>query len=234
MPIGQHVVLIGGGHNALITAFYLAKGGFKPLVLERREIVGGGAVTEEFHPGFRVSTLAHTVGPLRCDVARDMQLERFGLHLYDPDPRVFAPTPDGKALLFYNDHAKTAGGIAHLSAKDAANYTKFADALEHVAEVCAQIASITPPDIESPSPEDLWNLFKTGRNVRGLGKDGIFNLLRWGPMAAADFAAEFFHTELIRAVIAARGIFGTAPPAIPIPWGLPHFHAAAWAPSRAR
>ncbi len=210
MPIGQHVVLIGGGHNSLVTAFYLAKGGFKPLVLERREIVGGGAVTEEFHPGFRVSTLAHTVGPLRADVARDMQLERFGLHLYDPDPRVFAPTPDGKALLFYNDHAKTAGGIAHLSAKDAASYTKFADALEHVAEVCAQIASITPPDIESPSPEDLWNLFKTGRNVRGLGKDGIFNLLRWGPMAAADFAAEFFDTELIRAVVAARGIFGTA------------------------
>ena len=65
MPIGQRVVLIGGGHNALITAFYLAKGGFKPLLLERREMVGGGAVTEEFHPGFRASTLAHTVGPLR-------------------------------------------------------------------------------------------------------------------------------------------------------------------------
>ena len=193
-----------------MTAFYLAKGGFKPLVLERREMVGGGAVTEEFHPGFRVSTLAHTVGPLRADIARDMRLEKFGLHVYDPDPRVFAPTPDGKALLFYNDHAKTAGGIAHLSAKDAANYTKFADALEQVAEVCSQIASITPPDIESPSPEDLWNLFKTGRNVRGLGKEGIFNLLRWGPMAAADFVAEFFDTEIIRAVIAARGIFGTA------------------------
>jgi phytoene dehydrogenase-like protein len=210
MPLGQRVLLIGGGHNALVTAYHLAKGGFKPLVLERREMVGGGAVTEEFHPGFRVSTLAHTVGPLRADVARDMRLEKFGLHLYDPDPRVFAPTPDGKGLLFYNDHAKTAGGVAHLSAKDAANYTKFAEALEQVAEVCLQIASITPPDIESPSPEDLWNLFKTGRNVHGLGKEGIFNLLRWGPMAAADFVAEFFDTEIIRAVIAARGIFGTA------------------------
>jgi phytoene dehydrogenase-like protein len=210
MPIGQRVVVIGGGHNALITAFYLAKGGFKPLVLERREIVGGGAVTEEFHPGFRASTLAHTIGPLRADVAREMQLEKFGFHLCDPDPRVFAPTPDGKALLFYNNHAKTAGGMAHLSAKDASNYTKFAEALEQISTTCAQIASITPPDIESPSPEDLWNLFKAGRNVRGLGKDGIFNLLRWGPMAAADFVAEFFETELVRAVIAARGIFGTA------------------------
>jgi len=76
MPIGQRVVLIGGGHNALITAFYLAKGGFKPLVLERREMVGGGAITEEFHPGFRASTLAHTLGPLRANVARDLRAKR--------------------------------------------------------------------------------------------------------------------------------------------------------------
>ena len=210
MPTGQRVVLIGGGHNALVTAFYLAKGGFKPLVLERREMVGGGAITEEFHPGFRASTLAHTVGPLRADIARAMRLDKHDLQLLHPDPRVFAPTLDGKALLFYNDHAKTAGGIARLSAKDAASYTKFAEALEQVSEVFARIASITPPAIDSPSPEDLWNLFKTGRSIRGLGKNGIFNLLRWGPMAAADFAAEFFETELIRAVIAARGIFGTA------------------------
>jgi phytoene dehydrogenase-like protein len=210
MPLGQRVVLIGGGHNALITAFYLAKGGFKPLVLERREFVGGGAITEEFHPGFHVSTLAHTLGPLRADVARDMQVEKFDCQLFHPDPRVFAPTPDGAALLFYNDHAKTAGGIARLSAKDAAKYTQFADALAEVAGVLGQLLSITPPAIDKPTPEDLWNLFKTGRSIRSLGKHGIFDLMRWGPMAAADFVAEFFETELIRAVIAARGIFGTA------------------------
>jgi phytoene dehydrogenase-like protein len=209
MPIGQRVVIVGGGHNALITAFYLAKGGFKPVVLERREIVGGGAVTEEFHPGFRGSTLAHTAGPLRADIARDMRLDKHELQMLYPDPRVFSPTPDGRALLFYNDHAKTAGGIARFSAKDAASYAKFATALEELAAVFAHIASITPPAIDTPSPEDFWNLFKTGRNVRGLGKNGIFNLLRWGPMAAADFAAEFFDTELVRATIAARGIFGT-------------------------
>jgi phytoene dehydrogenase-like protein len=210
MPIGQRVVLIGGGHNALITAFYLAKGGFKPLLLERREMVGGGAITEEFHPGFRASTLAHTVGPLRADVARNLKLEKYDCQMLYPDPRVFAPTPDGKALLFYNEHAKTAGGIAHLSAKDAAKYTEFAEALDQLSDVFAQIASITPPAIDTPSPEDFWNLFKTGRGVRSLGKEGIFNLLRWGPMAVADFVAEFFETELLRATIAARGIFGTA------------------------
>jgi phytoene dehydrogenase-like protein len=209
MPIGQKVVLIGGGHNALITAFYLAKGGFKPVVLERREVVGGGAVTEEFHPGFRASTLSHTLGPLRADIARDMQLDKFDLQIFRPDPRVFAPSPDGHGLLFYDDAEKTAGAISHLSAKDGAKYTEFAKDLEKIADVYRQIASITPPGIEHPSPEDLWNLLITGRNVRRLGKKGMLDLLRWAPMAVADFVAEYFETELLRAVIAARGIFGT-------------------------
>src|SRR5580693_5649385 len=145
MPIGQRVVIVGGGHNALISAFYLAKGGFKPLVLERREIVGGGAITEEFHPGFHASTLAHTAGPFRADIAREMRLDKHELQMLYPDPRVLAPTPDGRALLFYNDHAKTAGGIARFSAKDAAKYTKFAEALEHLFPILNQLLSATPP-----------------------------------------------------------------------------------------
>jgi len=210
MPLGQRVVLIGGGHNALVTAFYLAKGGFKPLVLERREMVGGGAITEEFYPGFRASTLAHTLGPLRADIAKDLQLEGFDYEVIQPDPRVLAPAPDGKALFFYNDAAKTAAGIASLSAKDAAKYTQFAVSLADTAAFFTQLSSITPPAIDHPTPEDFWNLLKTGRGIRNLGKTGIFDLLRWGPMAVADFVAEFFETELLRAAIAARGIFGTA------------------------
>ena len=210
MPLGQKVVFVGGGHNALVAAYYLAKGGFKPLVLESRQQVGGGAVTEEFHPGFRASTLAHTLGPLREDVATEIGVEKFDCHILRPDPRVFAPSPDGKAVLFYGDAAKTAGGIARISAKDAEKYTEFATALEEVAEVFAQIAGMTPPGIDKPTPEDLWNLFKAGRGVRALGKKRIFDLLRWGPMAVADFVSEFFETELIRAAIAARGVFGTA------------------------
>jgi phytoene dehydrogenase-like protein len=210
MPIGQRVALIGGGHNALITAFYLAKGGFKPLVLERREMIGGGAITEEFHPGFHASTLSHTIGPLRADIARDLEFHKLDCEILRPDPRVFAPTPDGKSLLFYNDHAKTAAEIARHSEKDAAKYTQFVETLDHLFSVIGEIVSITPPAIDSPSPEDFWNLFKAGRSVRSLGKHGIFDLLRWGPMAVADFVSEFFETELLRAVIAARGIFGTA------------------------
>src|SRR5207253_5552388 len=92
----RDIVIIGGGHNGLVTAFYLAKAGFKPLVLERREQVGGAAITDEFHPGFKVSTLAHAVGPLRSDIVRDMQLERYGLHMLRPDPCVVSLTPDGR------------------------------------------------------------------------------------------------------------------------------------------
>ena len=210
MPIGQKVVVVGGGHNALIAAFYLARGGFRPVVLERREMVGGGAVTEEFHPGFYASTLSHSLGPLRGDIAREMRLERYKLEVFRPDPRVFAPAPDGRGLLFYGDAAKTGGALSHLSAKDATKYTEFAETLEEFSSVFEQVASITPPGIDHPSPEDFLNLLRTALNVRSLGKRGIFDLLRWGPMAVADFVAEFFETELLRAVIAARGIFGEA------------------------
>ena len=95
----RDVVIIGGGHNGLVTAFYLAKAGFKPLVLERRAQTGGAAITEEFHPGFRCSTLAHTAGPIRPDIVRDMQLEQHGLKLITPEASVVSLTPDGRAEL---------------------------------------------------------------------------------------------------------------------------------------
>src|SRR5262249_28739947 len=210
MPLGQKVGIVGGGHNGVVTAVFLGEGGFKPGVLGGREMGGRGAGDEGLYPGCRVSTRGHTLGPLRADVARDLGVEKFDCQVLDPDPRVFSPSLDGRGLLFFSDAAKTAGGIARISAKDAEKYTQFAAALEEVAAVFAQLSSITPPAIDKPTPEDLWNLFKTGRGVRGLGKKRIFNLLRWGPMAVADFVAEFFETELIRATIAARGIFGTA------------------------
>src|SRR5712675_1940232 len=100
MPETQRdIVIIGGGHNGLVTAFYLAKAGFKPLILERRPQVGGAAITDEFHPGFRCSTLAHNTGPLRADVVRDMQLQAHGLQFTTPDVNTVSLTPDGRALI---------------------------------------------------------------------------------------------------------------------------------------
>src|SRR3989475_9746006 len=98
----RDIVIIGGGHNGLVTAFYLAKAGFKPLVIERREQVGGAAITDEFHPGFRCSTLAHTAGPIRPDLVRGLQLEEHGLGLITPEVSVTAPTPEGRALSLYH------------------------------------------------------------------------------------------------------------------------------------
>src|SRR5579871_1634211 len=115
MAATRDVVIIGGGHNGLVTAFYLAKAGYKPLVLERRSQPGGAAITEEFHLGFRISTLAHSAGPIRPDIARDMQLEKHGLKMIVPDVAVTALSPDGRALTLYNDASKSAQEITKFS-----------------------------------------------------------------------------------------------------------------------
>jgi len=205
----RDVVIIGAGHNGLITAFYLAKAGYKPLVLERNGQVGGAAVTDEFHPGFRCSTLAHTAGPIRPDIVRDMQLEKHGLRLITPEICVTALSPDGRALSLYQDAATSTQEIAAFSSKDAARYPEFEKSLSKISKVISEALATTPPDIDNPSTGDLWSMLKTGRAIRNLGKKDMFRLLRWGPMAVADLAAEYFETELLRAVIAARGVFGT-------------------------
>lgn len=205
----ERVVIIGGGHNGLVAAFYLAKAGLKPLVLERRAKVGGAAVTDEFHPGFKCSTLAHTAGPIRPEIVRDMQLEHHGLVTITPDICVTALSPDGRALTLYQDADRSAQEIAAFSQKDAAKYPEFQLSLGKISKVISEALATTPPNIDDPSRSDLWSMLKTGRAIRKLGKKDMFRLLRWGPMAVADLAAEYFETELLRAVIAARGVFGT-------------------------
>src|SRR6266571_135405 len=199
MAAKRDVVIIGGGHNGLVTAFYLARAGRKPLVLERRPVVGGAAITDEFHPGFKIPTLSHTLGPLRPDVARDMALDRHGLHIIRPEVRVFAPHPDGRSLFLYDDAERSAGSIAGFSAKDAEKYKEFHATLGRIGKVMAQVLETTPPSIDHPSSGDLWNMLKVGRGLRGLGKKEMYHVLRWGPMAIADLVAEFFETELLRA-----------------------------------
>ncbi len=205
----RDVVIIGGGHNGLVAAFYLAKAGFKPLVLERRRLVGGAAITDEFHPGFRCSTLAHTAGPIRPDIVRDMQLERHGAKFITPETCVTTLSPDGRGLSLYQDESKSVQAISAFSQKDAAKYAEFGESLSKISKIIAEALATTPPDIDHPSSADLWSMLKTGRALRNLGKRDMYRVLRWGPMAVADLVAEYFETELLRAVIAARGVFGT-------------------------
>ena len=121
-----------------------------------------------------------------------------------------APLPDGRALTLFSDPAASAKEIERFSKKDAASYIELHNSLTRLGEILSQVLTLTPPVIEDPSNEDLWKLLKLGKKVRGLGKKEMMRLIRWGPMAAADFVAEFFETDLLRAAVAARGIFGAA------------------------
>jgi len=206
----RDVIILGAGHNGLVAAFYLAKAGLKPLVLERRPVAGGCAVTEEFFPGFRGSTLAHGGGPIRPGIARDMKLAKHGLHMLEPDPRLFAPALDGRVLLLYGDSSTSAANILQFSKKDAEKYRQLQKMLARIAALLDRLLTMTPPDIDKPTTGELMHLLMTGREFRSLGRDDMFRVLRWGPMAIADFVAEWFETDLVRAAVAARGIFGTA------------------------
>ena len=206
----RDIVIIGAGQNSLVAAFYLARAGHKPLVLERRATVGGAAVTEEFHAGFRASVLEGVHGPLAPAIAKDMQLERHGVQLLEPAARLFAPHPDGRALLLHAGRFAHVAAIARFSKPDAANYVELAETLDSARSLIRDLLLMTPPDIDHPSSADAWSLLGAGRKFRRLGKKNMQRLIRWGPMAAADFVAEFFETELLRATIAARGIFCAA------------------------
>jgi phytoene dehydrogenase-like protein len=202
------IIIIGGGHNGLVASWYLAKAGLKTLVIERREIIGGAAITEGLHPGFHCSTLAHAVGPLRPQVIRDLRLHDQGLEFIEPIVRVTALHPDGHALSIHTDMARTVSELEKISPHDAAQYPHFECGLARIGGVLAPLLSMTPPTIEKLTSGELWDLGKFGLSFRSLGKKDSFRLLRWAPMAVADLAAEWFETELLRAIIAARGIYG--------------------------
>ncbi|HEY3039266.1 MAG TPA: NAD(P)/FAD-dependent oxidoreductase [Pyrinomonadaceae bacterium] len=202
------IIIIGGGHNGLVAACYLAKAGLKTLVLERREIVGGAAVTEEIHPGFRCSTLSHSAAPFFPQIAKDLKLARYGLEFIAPASRVLALIPDGRSICIYNETRRTIGEIERFSAKDAKSYPEFERSFSRIGKILAPLLTTTPPAIDKPGLSEVWNLGKLGRSFRGLGKKDAYRLLRWGPMAVADLVAEWFETEALRATVAARGIFG--------------------------
>jgi phytoene dehydrogenase-like protein len=201
------VVIIGGGVNGLTAAAQLAKSGVRTVVLEARPVVGGAAVTEEFHPGFRASTVAH-LSSFDPAVANDLGLAGRGLELVAAEPRVVAPLPDGRQLSLWGDPARTASELAAFSAKDAKAWPEFHATLGRLAAALGRVLRLTPPEIDELRITELLPFVGAGLAIRRLGREDGQNLLRWGPMAVADFVQEWFETPLLQAMVAARGVRG--------------------------
>jgi phytoene dehydrogenase-like protein len=202
---GWDAVVVGGGHNALVAAAYLGRAGLRTLVLERRDRVGGAAVTSDLG-GVRVPTLAHTVGRMRASIVRDLDLGSHGLSLMAPDVRVFAPQDRKRAITLWADTDRTAAGLRAWSERDASRYADFDRLVRSIGRFLAEIAVTTPPDIESPRLGDALTGLRLGRTFRGLGKHDARTVLRVLPMAVADFVGEAFESDALRAAIAWRGV----------------------------
>ena len=203
------VAIVGGGHNGLVAAAYLARARRSVVVLERRDEVGGCAVTHEIAPGFRAPALAHALN-LDARVAAELHLDAQGIHLVRPQASVFAPGANGRSLVIWRDTMRTAHDLASWSAADAAHWPAFVERANAVAGAVAHLLAQIPPSIDRPDARELLDLLKTGRALRALGRDGLYRFLRWGPMPVGDVVAESLETPLLRAVIAARGTFGMA------------------------
>ena len=186
----QTVLITGGGHNGLVAAFYLARAGLRPIVLERRHQIGGGAISGEICPGFTCPVLSHDVSSVGSDVVRDMALERHGAEFLTPPTRLFVPDPDGRSISVFDDTARTRESIRHVSPHDADAYPAFVQSLARTSSVLGSLFAEAPPDIDNPGADDLWQLLKTGRRFRALGKRDGFRLLRWAPMPVADLSRE--------------------------------------------
>ena len=203
----MNTVVIGGGHNGLIAAYYLAKAGLKPIVFERRADVGGGAITGEIHPGFRGPTCSHET-MLHAGIARELQIERHGVRYLPMPVRLCAVQPDGAPVVLRDDVAASVESIRQTSTTDATAYPAFRTSVERVAAVLATVLEQPPPAIDAPSAADLWNLLRAGRQFRALGRRDGYGLLRWGPMAVADFVHEWFSGNLLGAALAGPGVSG--------------------------
>ena len=172
MPQSYDLIVIGGGHNGLVTAAYLARAGVKVLVLERREVLGGACVTEEIWPGYKVSTAAYVNSLLRPEIIRDLELKRHGFEMLPRIPSSFTPFPDGRSLLLGPDKALTHREVAKFSAKDADALPKYEAMLERVADFLEPTLVQTPPNPWSLRPGNLVQLAKLGLAFLKLGHDG--------------------------------------------------------------
>ena len=202
------VIVIGGGHNGLVTATFLGKAGLKVIVLERADRVGGCARSDEISPGFHCPTLAHTAS-IDAAIVRALGLDGHGLEIVRPDASACSPAADGRAVVLWQDETRAAREIGSHSAGDAEKYPQFLASFARLSQVLRTVSQAPPPLIDGPSARDIVELIKAGRAFRALPKADAYRLLRWLPMAVADLVAEWFASEPLRAMIAASGLIGS-------------------------
>jgi phytoene dehydrogenase-like protein len=209
MPNSFDAVIIGGGHNGLVTAGYLARAGLKVIVLERREVVGGAAVTEEVWPGYKVSTLSYLCSLLQPKIIRDLELERFGYHLYPKDPAFFTAFPDGQHLFFWRDQKRTLEELAKFSKRDAAAYPDYEHKLARLAEWVETLLMTTPPNIVRRKIRDLIALAKLGMSGLHFKDPEVVHLVKIMTQSVRAYLDEHFESEHIKATLSTDGVIGT-------------------------
>jgi phytoene dehydrogenase-like protein len=201
-------IIVGGGHNGLACAAYLARAGRKVLVLERRERVGGAALTEEVFPGFRFSVFSYVVSLLRPEIIRELELPRHGLHIL-PLESTLTPLPNGNYLAQWSDHDQNRRELARHSVRDAEAYDEFGLLLHRMARVIKPLLGVAPPDPGSLDPRELLDLWHLGRYFRGLPEKDLHALWKLLTMSAADYLDEWFEGEALKGTKSASGIIGT-------------------------
>ncbi len=215
MATSYDAIIIGAGHNGLVTACYLAKAGWTVLVLERRHLVGGACVTEEIFPGYKVSTAAYVNSLFRKQIVRDLKLTGYGFHVLERSPSSFSPFPDGRSLLLGPDADLTHREIAKFSVRDAQAYPEYEKMLERVAAVVEPTLDKIPPNVVHPGLADLWQGFQLGRSMQGLGGAmGEALEILAGP--ARPILDRWFESDQLKATLATDAIIGAmASPSMP-------------------
>jgi phytoene dehydrogenase-like protein len=209
MAARYDAIIIGGGHNGLITAAYLGRAGLKVVVLERRPVLGGAAATEELFPGYHFNTGAQDAGLFHPAIVSDLDLLNHGLAFIESPVVAFAPQPDGEALTIFQSLERTVAEIARFSQQDAKHYPGYLAELQAYRRVLASVVNRTPPDLGSDlSVADLLPWFKPALTLRGLGKRQMMAFLRFLPLTAAEFLDEWFETPALKGLLGAAGIAG--------------------------